>query len=61
MGNKKDKAMEARISKAVPQALKQLLKDLENEPTLVIELNDNETGALEETISDIRAWLFRRR
>jgi hypothetical protein len=61
MGDKKDKAMEAGISKAVPQALKQLLKDLENEPTPVIELNDNETGALEETVSDIRAWLFRRR
>jgi hypothetical protein len=61
MGDKKEKAMEARISKSVPKALKQLLQDLENEPTLVIELNDNETGALEETMSDIRAWLFRRR
>lgn len=61
MGDNKEKAMEDQISKSVPKALKQLLQDLENEPTLVIELNDNETGALEETMSDIRAWLFRRR
>ena len=61
MGDNKDKAMEAQISKAVPKAVKQLLQDLENEPTLVIELDDNEAGAPEETISDIRAWLFRRR
>jgi hypothetical protein len=61
MGDNEEKAMEAQISKSVPKALKQLLQDLESEPTLVIELNDNETGALEETMSDIRAWLFRRR
>ena len=61
MGDNKDKAMEAQISKAVPKAVKQLLKDLENEPTLVIELNDSEADVPEETISDIRAWLFIRR
>jgi hypothetical protein len=61
MGDNKNKAIEAQINKAVPKVVKQFLQDLENEPTLVIELNDNETGALEETISDIRAWLFIRR
>jgi beta-galactosidase/beta-glucuronidase len=61
MGDNKDKAMEAQISKAVPKAVKQLIQDLDNEPTLVIELNDNEVGAPEETMSDMRTWLFRRR
>ena len=61
MRDNKDKAMEADISKLVPKAVKQLIQDLENEPTLVIELNENEVGALEETMSDIRTWLFRRR
>jgi hypothetical protein len=31
--------MEARLKKAVRKAFKQFLKDIENEPTLVIESN----------------------
>jgi hypothetical protein len=61
MSDSEDKVMEVQISKAVSKAAKQLVQDIENEPTLVIELNDNEAGAPEETTSDIRTWLFRRR
>lgn len=55
-----DRVMEARLKRAVQKAVKQLLKDVENEPTLVIELDDNEAGGVEEMMVDIRAWLFRR-
>ena len=61
MDSTEDKVMEAQISRAVQKAVKQLLKDIENEPTLVIESDDNEAGVPEETMADIRGWLFKRR
>ncbi len=61
MDNSQDKTMEAELRKAVLKAFKQLLKDIESEPTLVIESDDSEASMLEETIADIRAWLFKRR
>jgi len=56
-----DKVVEERLRRAVRKAFKQLLKDIESEPTLVIESGDSESNASEETIADIRAWLFKRR
>ena len=56
-----DREMEARLKKAVRKAFKQLLKDIESEPTLVIESNDSEASVSGETTADIRAWLFKRR
>lgn len=56
-----DKATETRLRKAVRKAFKQLLKDIESVPTLVIESNDSEASVSGETIADIRAWLFKRR
>lgn len=61
MDGTEDKAMEAQIRTAVQKALKQLLKDIESTPTLVIESDDSQAGLPEETMADIRAWLFRRR
>ena len=61
MDNSQDKTMEAELRKAVLKAFKQLLKDIESEPTLVIESNDSEASVSEETIADIRSWLFKRR
>ena len=56
-----DRVMEARLKKAVGKAFKQLLKDIEDEPTLVIESNDSEASVSGETKAGIRAWLFKRR
>lgn len=61
MDSNNDKVMEARLKKAVRKAFKQLLKDIENEPTLVIESGDSESNVSEETIADIQAWLFKER
>ena len=60
MDSNDDKVMEARLEKAVRKAFKQHLKDIESEPTLVIESDDSEANVSEETIADIRAWLFNR-
>jgi len=34
MGTNNEESMETRLSKAVPKAFKQLLKDIDSEPTL---------------------------
>ena len=56
-----DKVMEARLRKAVSKALRRLLKNIEGEPTLLIESDDSGVNVSEETIADIRTWLFKRR
>lgn len=61
MDSNNDKVVEKRLRRAVRKAFKQLLKDIESEPTLVIESGDSESNVSEETIADIRAWLFKRR
>ena len=51
---------EAEVRKAVRRSLKKLMKEIDNEPTLVIG-SDNKGGNLsDETITDIRKWLFDR-
>lgn len=60
MDANQDKVMEARLRTVVQKAVKQLLKDIENEPkTLVIDSDSGEASVPEETITDIGAWLFR--
>jgi len=61
MKNNYDKVMEEQLKKAVQTAVRQLLKNIENEPTLIVESGDGESNVSEETIADIRAWLFERR
>ena len=50
----------SRLSLAVREAFKQLLKNIGSEPTLVIGLDDGETNLTDEVTTDIRAWLFNR-
>jgi hypothetical protein len=60
MDSNQDNIIEARLRRAVRRAFKQLLKDIDSEPTLVIESDNSEANVSEETIADIQAWLFRR-
>jgi hypothetical protein len=55
-----DKAMEADVRRAVLKAFRQLMKDMKSEPKLIIESDASGTLS-EETIADIRSWLFKRR
>ncbi len=49
------------ISKVMRKAFKQFLKGIRSEPTtLVIESDNTQADASEETAADIRAWLFRK-
>ncbi|MGB2878547.1 MAG: hypothetical protein WBB97_11050 [Dehalococcoidales bacterium] len=52
--------MDQKISKAVCKAIEQLIQDFKNEPTLILE-GDNQPVDEENTLREIRAWLFRRR
>jgi hypothetical protein len=61
MDSNQDSVMEAQMRRAVQRAWKQLLKNAESEPTLVIESDESEANLSDETIADIRAWLFNRR
>jgi len=52
---------EAEVKKAVQRACKKVLKEIENEPTLVIEADPDNTRADTEPLEDVQRWLFRRR
>lgn len=52
---------EAEVKKAVQRACKKVLKEIENEPTLVIEAGSDNTRADTESLEDVQRWLFRRR
>lgn len=58
MSNQKE-VTESDVRKAVQRALKQVLKEIENEPALIIGSDDKEEMSYE-TITDIRKWLFDR-
>ncbi len=60
MSNQK-KVTEADVRKAVQRALKQMLKEIENEPKLIIEAGSDKTVADSTQLEDILSWLFRRR
>ena len=59
--NSQKKVTETEVRKAVQRALKQILKDMENGPTLVIRPDENKEDLADETIADISTWLFNRR
>ena len=61
MKNDYDVLMEAKLKRSVQKALKQLLEDIENEPTLVVEIEDCGIGDDDRSLEDIREWLFKRR
>lgn len=52
---------EAEVKKAVQRACKKVLKEIENEPTLVIEAGSDNTRADTEPLEDVQRWLFRRK
>ena len=52
---------EDEVRKAIQRALKQVLKEIENEPKLVIEAGSDKTVADSTQLEDVLSWLFRRR
>ena len=60
MGKIKDNTHGFHLSVIVSRATKQLIKDIENEPTLIIVSNGDAVGLSEETVAEILAWLFRK-
>jgi hypothetical protein len=59
MTEKNDGLQERQLSLAVRKAFRQLLKDIESEPTLVIEAgSDSRTDTA--LLRDVQGWLFRR-
>jgi len=60
MGIKNDQATDRKISREICQALEQMLETIENEPGLILE-GENQAVDGENTLKEIRAWLFGRR
>ena len=52
---------EAEVRKAAQRALKHLLKEIENEPKLIIETGPDETVADSTQLENVLTWLFRKR
>ena len=52
--------MDKKVSKAVCKAVEQVIRDLKNEPTLILE-DKNQPVDEENTLGEIRLWLFGRR
>jgi hypothetical protein len=61
MNNNANIITEAQIRKAVGKAFKQLLKNISNLPTLIIELPEKEYSVSKQSLDDILEWLFGRR
>lgn len=59
MDIKKEESMDYKVSKAVRSAFEQLIHDIENEPGLILE-GENQPVDGENTLKEIRAWLFGR-
>ncbi len=60
MGIKKEESMDIRVSRAVCKAFEQVIRDIENEPGLILE-GESQSADGEDTLKDIRSWLFGRR
>lgn len=60
MSIRNEESMDKRISRTVCKAFEQLIHDLKNEPTLILE-SGNQLADGENTLGDIGAWLFKRR
>jgi hypothetical protein len=61
MDKNHDNVMEKQLRKAMRKVAKQLLKNIDKEPILIVESGDSECNVSEETISGIGEWLFRER
>ena len=61
MGRKGEDAMELRVSKAVRSAFEQLIRDIENEPSLILEIDKKPDTEETTLLREISSQLFRRR
>ena len=61
MSIKNEELMDKKLSKAVCKAVEQLIQYLKNEPTLILEAENQPADDEENTLREIRSWLFRRR
>lgn len=59
MGIKDEESMDFEVSKVVCKAFEQLIQNIENEPGLILE-DENQPVDEENTLRGIRSWLFRR-
>ncbi len=60
MGIKKEESMDCKVSKAISEAFNQMIENIENEPGLILE-GEAQPADGEETLKEIRSWLFGRR
>ena len=60
MSNKGEKSMDKSLSVSVCAAFAQLIQNIENEPGLILE-GESQPVDGENTLKEIRAWLFVRR
>ena len=57
MGNKDEESMDMRVSRAVCKASEQLIHNIENEPGLILE-GEDQPEENEHAIREVRSWLF---
>ena len=60
MDSNDDKKMEDDLKKAIPKAFRQLMRSLEQEPSVILEGEDSD-DVPDALIGEIEAWLFKRR
>jgi len=60
MDNNDDKKMEADLRKIVNEAFRQLMRSLEQEPSVILE-GEEQGNEMEPLYNQIEAWLFERR
>ena len=60
MGINDDEAMDIGISRVICKAFDQMIANIENEPGLILEGEAQPVDG-ENTLKEIRSWLFRRR
>ena len=59
MGINDDKSIDRKVSRTVCKAFEQLIHDLENAPALILE-GEKQAVDGENTLKEIRSWLFGR-
>jgi hypothetical protein len=60
MDSNDDKKMEADLREEIPKAFRQLMRSLEQEPSVILESGDT-ADIPDSLIGEIEAWLFKRR
>lgn len=60
MSNKGEKSMDKRLSVAICTAFEQLIQNIKNEPSLILEAESQSVDG-DKTLQEIGFWLFGRR